>query len=359
MEGNSGLNLNSDTSSVSSGDVDESPKSKRAVKACLQCQQSHLSCEDARPCMRCVHKNMAESCVDGNQKKRGRKRKNDIEDLRLPTPHVVTNNAPSIGPFAVDLPIAATPEISQFLLFDFLFAPWDHVKKHLAQPDSSWNKPVEHESGRKFLDILTIPFLEFVKQRLPPTDSEALFKSFRHVDPLVQQLQKHLTKEIVEKVGVDFQNELQAAKQSFENFGAPTVVFDKESRVHFVNKAYTQLFGFSWLLPTPVEEYVWLAILSPASLRNWLFLSFKFYIHPRDSYILPIELLAKGDRHTEAVACITIKRDRIGLPAIFIATILPRSISVEPLNVVEERDLNNSALETIAKVTTLLQNMGH
>jgi hypothetical protein len=122
---------------------------------------------------------MAESCVDGNQKKRGRKRKNDVEDLHLPTPHIVAN-APQIGPFAVDLPNgagissqcvfkpkfpSATPEISQFLLFDFLFAPWDHVKKHLAQPDSSWNKPLEHESGRKFLDILTIPFLEFIKQR--------------------------------------------------------------------------------------------------------------------------------------------------------------------------------------------------
>jgi hypothetical protein len=81
--------------------------------------------------------------------------------LRLICPLVLQEHAF----FTLRFP-SATPEISQFLLFDFLFAPWDHVKKHLAQPDSSWNnKPLEHESGRKFLDILTIPFLEFVKQR--------------------------------------------------------------------------------------------------------------------------------------------------------------------------------------------------
>lgn len=46
-----------------------SSKRKKATRACLHCQKAHLTCDDSRPCQRCVKKGLAESCMDGRRKK--------------------------------------------------------------------------------------------------------------------------------------------------------------------------------------------------------------------------------------------------------------------------------------------------
>lgn len=45
------------------------PKRRKAVRACIHCQRTHLTCDNNRPCERCVHRGFAESCVDGVRKK--------------------------------------------------------------------------------------------------------------------------------------------------------------------------------------------------------------------------------------------------------------------------------------------------
>ncbi|GAA5876072.1 hypothetical protein JCM3774_004496 [Rhodotorula dairenensis] len=45
------------------------PKKKKAGRACAACQKAHLTCDDARPCARCVKKGCPEECVDGARKK--------------------------------------------------------------------------------------------------------------------------------------------------------------------------------------------------------------------------------------------------------------------------------------------------
>ena len=42
---------------------------KKASRACYHCQKAHLTCDDSRPCQRCVRKGLAHQCVDGYRKK--------------------------------------------------------------------------------------------------------------------------------------------------------------------------------------------------------------------------------------------------------------------------------------------------
>ncbi|KAK5816509.1 hypothetical protein F5H01DRAFT_320537 [Linnemannia elongata] len=42
---------------------------KKASRACFHCQKAHLTCDDARPCQRCVKRDLAGSCTDGVRKK--------------------------------------------------------------------------------------------------------------------------------------------------------------------------------------------------------------------------------------------------------------------------------------------------
>ncbi|KAI9475149.1 hypothetical protein BX667DRAFT_469642 [Coemansia mojavensis] len=44
-------------------------KKRKTVRACNHCQKSHLTCDDSRPCARCVKRGMGDTCVDGVRKK--------------------------------------------------------------------------------------------------------------------------------------------------------------------------------------------------------------------------------------------------------------------------------------------------
>ncbi|EPQ57294.1 hypothetical protein GLOTRDRAFT_137651 [Gloeophyllum trabeum ATCC 11539] len=47
----------------------DGPKKKKANRACLLCQKAHLTCDDSRPCQRCVRRGMAANCTEGIRKK--------------------------------------------------------------------------------------------------------------------------------------------------------------------------------------------------------------------------------------------------------------------------------------------------
>ncbi|EJU04218.1 hypothetical protein DACRYDRAFT_20822 [Dacryopinax primogenitus] len=55
--------------SAISNDSADHPKRKKANRACFACQKAHLTCDDSRPCQRCIKKGCADQCVEGHRKK--------------------------------------------------------------------------------------------------------------------------------------------------------------------------------------------------------------------------------------------------------------------------------------------------
>lgn len=53
-------------------------KRKKAARACNHCQTAHLTCDDNRPCLRCLKRGLGDTCQDGARKKA--KYLRDIED---------------------------------------------------------------------------------------------------------------------------------------------------------------------------------------------------------------------------------------------------------------------------------------
>jgi hypothetical protein len=71
-----------------SRDLEDSPDVKKRPqvrKACVNCQKAHACCEDQRPCKRCVTMGIDDQCFDAERRKRGRKKKSDIEALNSTT----------------------------------------------------------------------------------------------------------------------------------------------------------------------------------------------------------------------------------------------------------------------------------
>ncbi|KAJ8469162.1 hypothetical protein ONZ45_g16984 [Pleurotus djamor] len=47
----------------------DGPKKKKANRACFHCQKAHLTCDDSRPCQRCIKRGIANNCTEGLRKK--------------------------------------------------------------------------------------------------------------------------------------------------------------------------------------------------------------------------------------------------------------------------------------------------
>ncbi|KIY44482.1 hypothetical protein FISHEDRAFT_31460, partial [Fistulina hepatica ATCC 64428] len=47
----------------------DGPKKKKANRACFHCQKAHLTCDDSRPCQRCIKRGCAATCTEGHRKK--------------------------------------------------------------------------------------------------------------------------------------------------------------------------------------------------------------------------------------------------------------------------------------------------
>ncbi|KZV63664.1 hypothetical protein PENSPDRAFT_201697 [Peniophora sp. CONT] len=56
-------------STQSNGKSKDGPKKKKASRACALCQKAHLTCDDSRPCQRCVKRGVADQCVEGHRKR--------------------------------------------------------------------------------------------------------------------------------------------------------------------------------------------------------------------------------------------------------------------------------------------------
>ncbi|KAI8342282.1 hypothetical protein BC941DRAFT_465952 [Chlamydoabsidia padenii] len=59
-------------------------RKKKAARACIHCQKAHLTCDDGRPCHRCIKRGLASTCADGTRKKA--KYLQDIDDAARSPP---------------------------------------------------------------------------------------------------------------------------------------------------------------------------------------------------------------------------------------------------------------------------------
>ncbi|KAK9367307.1 hypothetical protein V1509DRAFT_178566 [Lipomyces kononenkoae] len=75
------------------------PKRKKASRACFHCQKAHLTCDDARPCQRCIKRGLSKTCQDGVRKK-AKYLHDTLVDLSNPVQvkaaSTVSNNDPTV-----------------------------------------------------------------------------------------------------------------------------------------------------------------------------------------------------------------------------------------------------------------------
>ncbi|KAI8974465.1 hypothetical protein BDB01DRAFT_806678 [Pilobolus umbonatus] len=85
-------------------------KKKKAARACVHCQKAHLTCDDSRPCQRCIKRNLATTCTDGARKKA--KYLQEIEDTKsISSSNYSTHSNTPVQPYIADTTNNFQPQV--------------------------------------------------------------------------------------------------------------------------------------------------------------------------------------------------------------------------------------------------------
>lgn len=69
MEGDSPASSSMANSPSTGKSPEKQKRKKKTLRACHHCQKAHLTCDERRPCLRCVKRGLADTCADGARKK--------------------------------------------------------------------------------------------------------------------------------------------------------------------------------------------------------------------------------------------------------------------------------------------------
>eukprot|EP01117_Protostelium_nocturnum_P001013 TRINITY_DN11334_c0_g1_i1.p1 TRINITY_DN11334_c0_g1~~TRINITY_DN11334_c0_g1_i1.p1 ORF type:complete len:495 (-),score=104.37 TRINITY_DN11334_c0_g1_i1:175-1659(-) len=109
------------------------PHAKKVITACSNCKNSHLACDEGRPCSRCVSRHCADTCRNADHKKRGRRKNTEVEiakrsraenekksnEIRILDKETVIPSFPQYVPIGVPLyPLPFQTNANQSLLLD-------------------------------------------------------------------------------------------------------------------------------------------------------------------------------------------------------------------------------------------------
>ncbi|CAO3615417.1 unnamed protein product [Cunninghamella echinulata] len=75
-------------------------RKKKATRACVHCQKAHLTCDNARPCQRCIKRGLSSTCTNGVRKKAKYLQDTDESNTQpryIPPQSTSTTPSPSTG----------------------------------------------------------------------------------------------------------------------------------------------------------------------------------------------------------------------------------------------------------------------
>ncbi|KAH8119079.1 hypothetical protein DFH11DRAFT_1686070 [Phellopilus nigrolimitatus] len=145
----------------------ESPKKKKAARACFLCQKAHLTCDDTRPCQRCVKRGMAEKCTEGHRKKaKYLLEEGELEALKK------GKSVEQSTPEGSQPPLPTQPSVEQFPTNDLYFnLPMDQAYSFGSEAAN-----LEYSSLSAILGLNNYsPDQSFLTSETPPSSSAASY----------------------------------------------------------------------------------------------------------------------------------------------------------------------------------------
>ncbi|KAK9766936.1 Transcriptional regulator of nonfermentable carbon utilization, variant 2 [Basidiobolus ranarum] len=253
---------------LNSPEVEPSTHNKRrkTSRACSHCQKAHLTCDDSRPCKRCIKRNLATTCQDGQRKKAKYLLDNNTEvasEVNFSSYNLPPTPGCGFGSKALNLEYS--------VLSNMLANPAENII------DSTWSSTLEQGSDNSLLSIGTLvqrspnlmnvvpavsaiyhnptaPYnyiegyhylFRYIKERMSKEEIIRVCKAFTSFRPSFIALVKNLTEEDMIYMEKSFLRIVLEFEKLISFSGTPTVVWRRTGQLALAGKEFSLLTQWS------------------------------------------------------------------------------------------------------------------
>ncbi|KAI0028605.1 hypothetical protein K488DRAFT_58171 [Vararia minispora EC-137] len=326
------------------GQKKDSQKKKKASRACALCQKAHLTCDDSRPCQRCIKRGVGDQCVEGH-----RKRAKYLLDEEELASAVFSPSDPLFSAFTYDPGLfgseAAGLEysyLSQMLGKTSPDSAHDHTNSPPSVPPSSataefpssWpadvfapgargdevyaavTKPYDYTEGYHFL-------MKNLPHRFEKNDILRIVRALAIFRPSLIALQMPLTEEDEVFVEKSLQRSIIELNKLISYVGTPTVVWRRTGEICLVGPEFCMLTDWSKEELLGKRKYIWELFENQSVVEYWENFATHAFENTTQSVYSHCVLLKPDGTPVPATFCFHIRRDIFDLPSLVIGQWLP------------------------------------
>ncbi|TIA73381.1 hypothetical protein E3P92_01636 [Wallemia ichthyophaga] len=292
-----------------------SNKKKKTARACEGCQKSHLTCDDNRPCSRCIKRGLADQCRDGHRKKPKYILEDDFQSNSANSEFNVLNELiGTLQPGTLQQPTLGN-DLTDNTLDTQL--PYSNSTEN-TNVYSQITQPYPYEIGYKHL----INYLKF-NENFTQNDKLRIFKAISEFRPSLLSLQINLSNHDEIFVEQSLRRSMIDLSELIKCISAPTVVWRRTGEILLVGDEFQYIVGYDRDSLINTSTYIYQLMEPISAVEYWQL----FAKHAFDSAKPTVNTYCiLNHQNGNPIPCtfsFTIKKDIFDIPSYIIGTWLP------------------------------------
>ncbi|ORE08091.1 hypothetical protein BCV72DRAFT_289332 [Rhizopus microsporus var. microsporus] len=297
-------------------DPQQKPKKKKAARACVHCQKAHLTCDDSRPCQRCIKRDLASTCTDGVRKKA--KYLQEVDQIlsfssgfSSTTPleySMLTNMLGSPHQF-LDSASCSSSSSSTIDRDPVLLYPASR-KTHFPNV----KKPYNYVEGYHYL-------INYVRERMGRQELMRISKALSLFRPSMIASMMNLTEADLIFTERCLQRTMMEYEKLVSYSGTPTVIWRRTGEIVLVGKEFSLLTQWSKEALMNKKTYIFELMSHTSAIEYWEKYALHAFENANSAVYSTCILLSPTKRLVPCTFCFTIKRDIFDLPSIIIGNV--------------------------------------
>ncbi|PHZ10068.1 transcription activator of gluconeogenesis ERT1 [Rhizopus microsporus ATCC 52813] len=330
-------------------------KRKKTTRACLHCQKAHLTCDESRPCERCIKRDLADTCIDSVRKRAKylqdtpsdcKKKRNflypdQLFDFSLSelgfgsetvgleygfignmlqnpldlTSAFTTNKSSPVSTSTTSN--MTTPYMPQQMNQQNLYGASSSSKGVGGTPEEVYTnimKPYNYAEGFHYL-------IQYVRQKMNKEDLMQISRALALFRPSFLALIMNLTEEDLVFMEKCIQRTLLEYEKLISFSGTPTVIWRRTGEICLVGKEFSLLTQWTKDMLLSKKVYIYELMDNQSAVEYWEKFSKHAFDNTNKSCTYSCIIKTPQQKPVPCTFCFTIKRDIFDLPSVIVGNV--------------------------------------